>query len=174
MLQPIRFLSHPSFKRTLAVMSILLVSAGLYLLSGCTKETPSYIFRFHAEKLITLPNDPGIQGVLPHSGVTFLAETQPLLFEGDVVNIELVQVDIGLCVLFQFSDRAARALYRTSVERSGSRIFLFLNGQPIGARRFDGAIDDGNLFMFLEVADADLPKLVGDMRASLEKIKRLK
>jgi len=49
----------------------------------------------------------------------------------------------------------------------GGRIVLTVNGNAIGARRIDGAIQDGNLYTFVEVDDEELGQLVLDIKKSL-------
>lgn len=116
----------------------------------------------------------GMSGKMPISGSEFTVGRTPIIFEGDVEAIELVQVDLGLCVLFEFGDAGRRELYRASVRGVGRRIFLFVNDEPLGARVMDGAITDGKLYMFLEVPDAELPVLVEELRLSLERIKEMR
>lgn len=143
------------------------------LTAGC-RSKPEKVFRFYQEQsAVTMLGD-GLKGTMPISGVEFVVGRTPIIFEGDVESIDLVQVDLGLCVLFQFSDAGRRELYRASVRGAGRRIFLFVNDVPLGARRLDGAIEDGRLFMFLEVPDSELPDLVEEMRVSLKKIKKMR
>jgi hypothetical protein len=90
------------------------------------------------------------------------------------MNIELVEVDMGMALLLQLSERGARELYRGSVTNMGGRIVLTVNGNPIGARRIDGAIQDGNFYTFVEVDEAELGALVLDLRESLFELRELK
>lgn len=101
---------------------------------------------------------------LPQSGVRLGVQSSPVLTEGDIVNVEVMQVELGKCVMFQLTSSAARDLYRFSVTNQGRRLVLFLNGTPLGARRIDGPFAEGNVLIFVEVPDAELPKLVENLK----------
>ncbi len=161
----------PAVPRFLAVAVALIALAALT--AGC-RSKPDKVFRFYQEQTAVTMLGDGLKGTLPLSGAEFTVGRTPILFEGDVEAIELVQVDLGLCVLFQFGEAGSRELYRASVRGTGRRIFLFINDVPFGARRMDGPISDGALYMFLEVPDSELPDLVEEMKVSLKQVKRLK
>jgi len=96
----------------------------------------------------------------------------PLVNEFEITNIELVQVDLGLAVLIQMDELASRRLFRASVEHNGARVALLVGGVPVGLRRLDGPIQDGNFFIFVDLDDEATEQLVVDMRETLEKIQR--
>ena len=52
----------------------------------------------------------------------------------------------------------------------GSRIVFMVNGNAIGARRMDGAIQDGNFYTFVEVDDEELGQLVLDIKKTIAKL----
>lgn len=107
---------------------------------------------------------------LPVSGTRIALQKEPLVNEFDINNVELVKVDMGLALLIQTNERGARALYRGTVSNMGGRIVLTVNNNPIGARRIDGAIQDGNLYTFVEVDDEELGQLVLDLKASIQQL----
>ncbi len=111
---------------------------------------------------------------LPVSGTSISVLKEPVVNEFDIYNVELVKVDMGMALLLQLSEKGARDLYRASVSNMGGRIVLTINGVAIGARRIDGAIQNGNLYTFVEVADEELGQLVLDLKESLGKIQKLK
>src|SRR5262245_24808663 len=88
----------------------------------------------------------GTPVMLPHSGVHLVVNSKPVIAEGDIINVELVQVDLGKCLMFQLSSPATRDFYRLSVTHLGRRLVLTVNGEPLGARRIDGAIGNGAVF----------------------------
>ena len=45
-----------------------------------------------------------------------------------------------------------------------------VNGNAIGARRIDGAIQDGNFYTFVEVDDEELGQLVLDIKETIVKL----
>lgn len=127
--------------------------------------------RFYIES-----NSAGAVGtVLPLSEVSLQIAPKPVLTEFDITNVELAQVDLGRCLLFQFSGSASRDLYRMSAAHQGRRLVLTIDGAPIGARRIDAPIADGNLLIFVEVPDSALPELQSKLKkcaAAIQKAKR--
>jgi len=111
---------------------------------------------------------------LPVSGTSISIEGEPVANEFDIMNVEQVKVDMGMALLVQVGGKGARQLYRASVSNMGGRIVLTINGNAIGARRIDGAIQNGNFYTFVEVDDAELGQLVLDIKESLVKIQESK
>ncbi|MBL9188656.1 MAG: hypothetical protein JNK23_14335 [Opitutaceae bacterium] len=118
--------------------------------------------RFHLES----SSADGTPANLPQSGVSVLLNPKPVLTEGDIVNVDLVQVDLGRCLLFQLTPAATRDFYRLSVTHQGRRIVLLLDGVTAGARLIDGPITNGAVFMFIERPDEVLPALVENLKKS--------
>jgi hypothetical protein len=144
-----------------------MLSVGLMLgLGACTSPKPTpyqpVVVRFFLE---TRPGEAGVLLQLPVSGVGVTVAAKPILVEYDVLNAEVARVELGNCLLLQFTPAAARDLYRLSVASMGRRLVLTLNDEPVGARRIEQAIGDGTILVFVERPDAELPGLV-------ERIKR--
>lgn len=110
---------------------------------------------------------------LPTSGTRIALQKEPLVNEFDIANVDLVKVDMGLALLIQTNERGARALYRGTVSNMGGRIVLTVNNNAIGARRIDGAIQNGNFYTFVEVDDEELGQLVLDMKETIEELQKL-
>ncbi|HEY1107189.1 MAG TPA: hypothetical protein VGE76_01110 [Opitutaceae bacterium] len=106
----------------------------------------------------------GMAVTLPQSGVVVPVTPKPVFNEGDIVGVELVQVELGKALMFQLNGSAARDLYRLTGSHQGRRLVLSLNDVALGARRIDGAIPDGVIFIFVEVPDEELPKLVENLK----------
>ena len=119
--------------------------------------------RFHLE---SAPDGAGLPLVLPQSGSRVAVNPKPVITEGDVVNVELVQVDLGKCLMFQLTPSAARDFYRLSGTHQGRRLVLLINDVAIGARRLDGAMADGLVYIFVEMPDDQLPELVVRLKGS--------
>lgn len=153
------------------VLSLLFLS-GITLLPACWKrgKTPEALM---VPRLMLEPRgvNAAVQTVntvtLPVSGTQIPLGKEPLISEFDIVNVEMVKVDMGIALLIQTSELGARALYRGTVTNMGGRIVLLVNGNPIGARRIDGAIQDGNFFTFVEVDGEELGQLVLDLKESI-------
>ncbi|MGZ0657412.1 hypothetical protein ACWPKO_02800 [Coraliomargarita sp. W4R53] len=111
---------------------------------------------------------------LPVSGTSIGIQGAPVVNEFDIMNVEMVKVDMGVALLVQVSGQGARDLYRASVSNMGGRIVLTVNGNAIGARRIDGAIEDGKFYTFVEIDDEELGQLVLDIKESLIQIQARK
>lgn len=147
---------------------------GLVLLAaGCASSPPAKdyvptVARFYLES----GNDGGAPATLPRSGVALRLNPQPVVTEGDIVSVDLVQVDLGKCLLFHLTPSGVRDFYRLSVTHQGRRLALQVDGVVVGARRIDGAITDGMIFIFVELPDEALPKLVENLRRTSAELQR--
>lgn len=107
---------------------------------------------------------------LPRSGVPIVVAGAPVLTEIDIRNVELVQVDLGLCLMFEFTPDGARALLRISGANLGRRLVVTLNGRPFGARVLDGPIVDGRLLVFVELPDDELSDTAVNLKRTAQEI----
>lgn len=128
---------------------------------------PPLVARFFLE---AKAGEPGVTVMLPQSGVTLVVSPKPVVVEYDIVNAEVAQVELGRCLLVQLSPAATRDLYRLSVSSVGRRLVLSLNDQFVGARPIEGAMSDGTILTFVERPDAELPDLVGRLKATCAEI----
>jgi hypothetical protein len=110
--------------------------------------------------------------LLPRSGVRIAVGTQPVLAENDIVNVELMQVELGKCLMFQLTPTATRDFYRLTGANQGKRLVLTINDEPLGARRIDGALADGVVFVFAEVPEAAMLPLVAGLKKSALALQR--
>ncbi|MEC8219669.1 MAG: hypothetical protein VX014_03465, partial [Verrucomicrobiota bacterium] len=108
--------------------------------------------------------------ILPVSRTKVSIQGDPIVNEFDILNVEMVKVDMGVALLVKTGGQGARDLYRASVSNMGSRIVFMVNGNAIGARRIDGAIQDGNFYTFVEVDDEELGQLVLDIKETIVKL----
>jgi hypothetical protein len=112
--------------------------------------------------------------MLPVSRTTINIEGVPVVNEFDIQNVEMVKVDMGVALLVQTRGQGLRDLYRASVSNMGNRIVFMVNGNAIGARRIDGAIQDGNFYTFVEVDDEELGQLVLDIKETIVELQKNK
>ncbi len=148
------------------------VGAVLLLGAGCqTTPEPDYD-PVIAQFFIEVPAQ--VQGgqvlSMPRSGVAVSVSPRAVLTEADVRNVELVRVDLGLCLLFEFSGESARDLLRISGSNLGRRLVVTLNGQPFGARLMDGPILDGRLMIFVELPDDELTETAVNLKRTAQEI----
>lgn len=159
-------------------MSGLLLRAGVWLafilvVGGCgSAGGPRDFAPVRARFFLESAAAQNLAVTLPQSGVQIALNAQPVLTEGDILDVELVQVDLGKCLAFQLTPAAARDLYRLSGSHQGRRFVLLLDDRPVGARRIDGALGEGVLLVFVELPDEALPKLVADLKRSAVEIQR--
>ena len=104
---------------------------------------------------------------MPVSRTTVSIQGDPVVNEFNILNVEMVKVDMGMALLVQTGGQGARNLYRASVSNMGSRIVFMVNGNAIGARRIDGAIQDGNFYTFVEIDDEELGQLVLNIKQTI-------
>ncbi len=145
---------------------------GFLCISGCQSATqPDYdplVARFYLE---VPPGEPGGRIQLPGSGVSITVQGKPVFTEYDVRNAEVAQVELGRCLLLDFTPVAARDLGRLSVAHLGQRLVLFLNGAPVGARRIDREMADGVILIFLETPENDLAAQVARIKRTSTEIR---
>lgn len=114
---------------------------------------------------------PGAQVIeLPVSQVQVPVYPRVALSQTDVSNVELVHVDLGLCLMFEFTPGAGRVLFRLSSSNIGRRLVVTLNGRPLGARLIEGPIQDGRLLVFVEVSDEELPATAVNLKRTVHEI----
>ncbi len=101
---------------------------------------------------------------LPVSGVRIGIQSKAILSEFDYLDIEAVELDAGKCLLFTLKPAAARDFYRTSVANQGSRLVLLLNGKAMGARRIDGPVADGRIYIYIEAPDDQVAALAAKIK----------
>lgn len=157
-------------KNIISVLSILLFSL---VMNGCLLSTPKapnnlQVMRLYLESASM--NYGAISNTsykLPQSGTEIKVFQEPLFNEFDIINAEMVKVDLGEALLLKLTDAGARKLYRSSISNNGSRIVLVVNDIPIGVRRLDGAIIDGDYYTFVELNSEELSELVIAIKDSI-------
>ena len=151
-------------------LSSLILLTSLGLLVACKKEKLENLSvpRLMVEtRGVNYGSSTGETVTLPVSRTTISIQGDPVVNEFYIQNVEMVKVDMGVALLVQTGGQGARDLYRASVSNMGSRIVFMVNGNAIGARRIDGAIQDGNFFTFVEVDDEELGQLVLDIKETI-------
>lgn len=142
------------------------------MLAGCqTTEKKDYtptLARFFLEEADART----VSVSLPRSGVRVTIGPKPVFTEGDIVNVELMQVELGKCLMFQFTPAAARDLYRVSGSNQGRRLVLFLNNVVVGARRMEIPLSEGRFLVFVELEDSALPALVENLKKTSTALQR--
>jgi hypothetical protein len=146
----------------LGAIALVWAAGGVACQSAAPRDFTSMAARFFLEA----PNADGTPLMLPHSEVRLSVNPQPVITEGDIINVELVQVDLGKCLLVQLTPSASRDFFRLTATHQGRRLVLMVNGKALGARRIDGAITNGVVYVFAEVPDAELPALVDNLKKS--------
>jgi hypothetical protein len=152
---------QPSALMRRVVLFQFLLFAGLLVLSAC-HSTPATAHPPLAARLYleARAGEEGVPVKLPVSGVEIAVGSKPVFTEYDLLNAEVARVELGPCLLLQFSPAAARDLYRLSVASLGRRLVLLVDGAPLGVHRIGQPLPDGNVLVFIERPDAELPGLV--------------
>ena len=103
---------------------------------------------------------------MPVSGVAVTVNALPALMEDDIINVELVEVELGRCLLFEFNRPGARALLALTAANPGQRLLLLIEGAPVGLRVIEGPEASGQWLTFTELSDPELETLVLRLKRS--------
>jgi hypothetical protein len=148
-----------------ASLPILFVAVAF--LAGCQSSTKPRDYKpMWARFFLEAGSGEGTAVVLPLSGVHVTVNSKPVITEGDITDVQLVQVELGKALMFQLTATASRDFYRLSGTHQGRRIVLVVDGEPLGARRIDGAIMNGVVFVFAEIPESAMPALVENLKKS--------
>jgi hypothetical protein len=109
---------------------------------------------------------------LPTSGAVVAVSPKAIITEGDIVDAEVMQVELGRCLLLRLTPTAARDLYRLTVVNQGRRLVLTLNDVALGARVIDAPLAEGAVLIFVEVPEAELPALVRNLKLTSAELQR--
>lgn len=152
----------------------------LYLLLGClfftscqtTRETieDPAIPLFFLEVPVSYPNQKRIY--LPLSQTELSINALPCILESDLANVELVQVEMGLCLLFEFTPEGQKLLHRLTAANLGRRLVLTINGAPVGVRVIDRLEGSGQWLTFTELPEAELPGVVQRLKATIAALQK--
>lgn len=150
-------------------MRRLFLFALVFALYGCehTGKPNNYALRLHWEDRPARQARTTREVELPQSHLVYVVDAQPILWEGHFTNAELLQVEEGLCVLLQCNAAGTRELYRQTASNQGGRLILLVNEEPMGARYVESPLGDGNLVLFVELPDSEIPAFVSDLKHSL-------
>lgn len=144
------------------------------LVVGCaTTKDPDYepmLARFYVE---SNPREGYSEAlILPLSKAAVPVDPKVVFSELDIVNVDLVQVDLGLCLRFTLTPAAARDLYRLSVNNLGRRLVLTINNAPLGVRVMNSPLSYGDILIFLEVSDDELDELAFNLKSTTEEVQK--
>ena len=147
--------------------------AGLVGFAGCAttaakRTAPPTVARLYLETT----DERATTLVLPLSGVRVAVGTKPVFTETDFIGAEVMQVELGRCLMLQLTSAATRDLYRLTASNQGRRLVLVLNDVASGARRIEGPLAEGAVMIFVEIPDAALPALVESLRQTSAELQR--
>ncbi len=145
---------------------ILLLLSAVIALAGCQSTGLDGVEYTRARFFLESVSKDGFSAALtlPISRIQIPVEGEAIVSEFDYLTIDLVEVDLGRCLVFALKPAAARAFYQISVGNQGKRLVLVVDGEPIGVRSINGPIADGRIFVFLEVNDDRLMELATKLK----------
>jgi hypothetical protein len=153
-------------KTTLATLIVALLA-----ISAIGKDRHC-IFRVHAEAnpLDTAVFSSSVRALF--SGRQVVIERMPRLSERDVIAFYPYTAANGTYgALFQLDEHGRIALDTLSVERSGSLLFVLINGRPVGELFIDRRVSDGRIYIGSGLTKADIDLIKKDWRLIGEKKK---
>ena len=148
--------------------SLLTVLFAAVIATACTQTALAPSKPTIARFFLELIDQTDATLVLPRSETRINVAAKPVFTEYDITNVEVAQVELGKCLLFQLTPAAARDLQRLSAVNPGRRLVLTIDGRPVGARRIDRTLDEGSLLVFVERPDEELPALQTDLRKTAQ------
>ncbi|MCX6938423.1 MAG: hypothetical protein NTU80_11110 [Verrucomicrobia bacterium] len=137
----------------LGLIALSLVAAGCGSGSSKKKNYPVTVARFMME---ASDREVGSLIRLPISGSTISVLPKTYFTEYDITKCEVVDNELGKCLYFQFTEQAARDLYRLTATNQGRRLITTVNGAAVGAVRFDRPISQGFVITYVETPVGEL------------------
>jgi hypothetical protein len=159
---------HWPDRRVVAAAALLALGLGACATPPEPLDFDPLIPRFFMEAPVQAPATEQIQ--LPVSQVKIPVYQRAVMSELDIANVELVQVDLGLCLMFECTREGAGVLLRLTASNLGRRLVVTLNGAPYGARLIDGPMQDGRLFMFVEMNDEQVTQAAVDLKMTVHEV----
>jgi len=130
------------------------------LLSGCSKHIDTkkqHVVELNMEAV----DAAGREVQMEESGLVYQICENALLSKDDIIDIDLVQVDMGCCLLLYLSVQGRASLERSIANHLDRSIVLMIDGMPVGARKFKPeGLEDQGLFIFTEWGDDRLEDFV--------------
>ena len=140
--------------------------------AGCSTPAPQDYTPTQARLFLESTDGRAPTVKLPRSGVVIAVSSKAVMTEADIVNAEVVQVDLGRCLMLQVTPSAARDLYRLTGANQGKRLVLTLNDVALGARQIEAPMAEGSVMIFVEMTDAALDDLVRDLKRTSAEVQR--
>jgi hypothetical protein len=140
--------------------------------TGCSTPAPADYTPTQARLYLESTDGRAPTVKLPRSGVVIAVSSKAVMTEADIVNAEVVQVDLGRCLMLQVTPTAARDLYRLTGANQGKRLVLTLNDVALGARQIEAPMAEGGVMIFVEMTDGALDDLVRDLKRTSAEVQR--
>lgn len=142
------------------------------LVAGCAtnqdKDYEPMLARFYVE---SNPREGYSEALtLPMSRAVVPIDPKAVFSELDIVAVDMVQVDLGLCLRFTLATDAGRDLYRLSVNNLGRRLVLTINNAPLGVRVMNAPLSYGDILIFLEVSDDELERVTLNLQSTTKDV----
>ncbi len=109
---------------------------------------------------------------MPVSGARIRVDSQAILSEYDILDVQVADVEFGKCLLFTLTPAAARDFYKATAMNQGKRVVLLVNNEALGVRIINQPISNGALFVYLELPDDSLEKLAREMKGTIVEIRK--
>lgn len=159
-------------KRTIPFCLIALATALFF--AGCQTAQPNTGNWFRARFVLESASPDGYAATvrLPVSQVQIALEAEASISEFDYTAIDVVDLELGKCLLFTLKPAASREFYRITVANQGKRLVLLMNGQPYGVRKIDGAVADGRIYIYIEATDEKMDTMAKQLKETNAEIQK--
>ena len=129
----------------------------MYCSVGCREAVPvAYKVRMHLEG-----SEEHTQ--MPISKIAFDIQKQPLIWEGDIAEISLAEVELGRCLCFKLNEKGT-VLIEDNLDK---RLILVINDQALGFVTLTKNMTSDEIYMFVEMREEKLPAFIADLNKSL-------
>ncbi len=144
----------------------------LLALAGCQSRPAAEAMPVVARFWLETDSVRAVAVRLPVSELLIPLAPRPVITEFDIVNVELAEVELGRCLMFQLTPGASRDLFRLSAANQGRRLVVFINDEPAGVRLIERPVEGGVLYTFLEKPEAELPEIVRGLKRTAATIRQ--
>lgn len=155
-------------------LKFLLLMATSILLFSCNDEEVKSVLTFHTCEAKASYNVSREKLQMPISKFEVIVNKKEFMTSADFDSVDIAEVRTpnGGAIrgfLFNCNEKGVKKLFRETSANLGGWILLKENGQPVGLRKVDIAMQDGKLFMLLEFPEGtDLTKKALDYNESIK------
>ena len=161
--------------------SMLLAALTLVVCACSDEDSVKKLITFHtgSERDNAMASNRTLE-VMPISTVSVMTDTNHFMYNGDLQKVHVAEVTLPdgkplRGFYFICNSRGAKRLFQATASNMGGYVVVKYDGNVIGLRRIDMAMNDGKIFVTPEIPlKADLQALVDEMNKAIDTINEIK